>query len=153
LSHFISQGTLLKVTGKGSKSRLVPVSGCAKEAVEQYLAEGRPHLLKTISPSPNVKSYSMPTDILFLNGRDGNPLSRMGFWLVLRKYALKAGIQTPLSPHTLRHSFATHLLEGGMNLREVQELLGHASITTTTIYTHLDLSHLWEVVRTYHPRG
>lgn len=155
LSHFLPRGEILKVTGKGSKTRLVPVSGQARKAIREYLASGRPFLIKpALKTKRGGKSERRsPGDLLFLNGRDGGPITRMGFWLILREYAIKAGINTPLTPHTLRHSFATHLLEGGMNLREVQELLGHASIATTTIYTHLDRSHLWEVIRTCHPRS
>ena len=91
-------------------------------------------------------------DNVFLNQR-GLPLTRMGYWNILRKYLDKAGIKKKASPHTLRHSFATHLLEGGADLRVVQELLGHVSISTTEIYTHLDRDYLREVLRTFHPRG
>jgi len=90
-------------------------------------------------------------DVVFVNAR-GGPLSRMGFWKILRRHARAAGISTRVHPHALRHSFATHLLAGGADLRVVQELLGHASITTTAIYTHLDRGYLREVHRTFHPR-
>ncbi|RPH94963.1 site-specific tyrosine recombinase XerD, partial [candidate division KSB1 bacterium] len=91
-------------------------------------------------------------DILFLNQR-GTPLTRYGFWRILRGYLQQCRIQTPVTPHTFRHTFATHLIEGGADLRVVQELLGHASISTTEIYTHLDREYLRETIRTFHPRG
>jgi integrase/recombinase XerD len=97
-----------------------------------------------------VKAYN-PNSSLFLNNR-GKPLTRMGFWKILRKYVIAAGIHKPVSPHTIRHSFATHLIEGGADLRAVQEMLGHVSISSTQIYTHLDREYLKEVHRTFHPR-
>ncbi len=144
LSDFILEGAILKVTGKGEKMRLVPVGGCAREAVTKYLSDARPLL---------VKDRKTAKDGLFLSLRSGQPLTRMAFWLTLQKYVRIAEIRLRVTPHTLRHSFATHLLEGGAGLRDVQELLGHASITTTTIYTHIDRTHLLEVVRSFHPRG
>lgn len=132
---------LVRVTGKGSKERLVPVGRAAQEAVHVYRRDGRVRL---------VRGRHVPT--LFVNAR-GTPLSRMGFWKILRRHCLAAGIRTRTSPHTLRHSFATHLLEGGADLRVVQELLGHADIATTQIYTQVDRQYLTEVYRTYHPRG
>jgi integrase/recombinase XerD len=132
---------LLRVFGKGSKERLVPIGRKAIGAVAIYLRELRPKLEK-----------GQGRGILFLNAR-GEPLSRMGAWKILRKYANIAGISKPVSPHTLRHSFATHLLEGGADLRAVQEMLGHADISTTQIYTHVDRDFLRSVHRQYHPRA
>jgi integrase/recombinase XerD len=132
---------LVRVWGKGSKERIVPIGECALRAVERYLREIRPRLTKPQS-----------REILFLNNRGGK-LSRMGIWGILRGYVVKAGITKHVSPHTLRHSFATHLLEGGANLRDVQEMLGHVDIGTTQIYTHLDIGYLIEAHRMYHPRG
>jgi integrase/recombinase XerD len=132
---------LLRVYGKGSKERLVPIGRGAIAAVALYLSELRPDLEK-----------GKGRGVLFLNAR-GEPLSRMGAWKILRKYSLAAGITKPVSPHTLRHSFATHLLEGGADLRAVQEMLGHADISTTQIYTHVDREFLRSVHRQYHPRA
>src|SRR5205814_6365067 len=115
---------LLRVFGKGSKERLVPIGRSAIGAVATYVRELRPRLEKGAGKG-----------ILFLNSR-GQPLSRMGAWKVLRRHVEQAGIQKHVSPHTLRHSFATHLLERGADLRAVQEMLGHAHISTTQIYTH-----------------
>jgi len=130
----------LSVCGKGSRERIVPFGRAAAAALAAYLERGRA-LLK---PSPR-------TGVVFLNARGGR-LSRMGVWKILRRHARAAGIATRLHPHLLRHSFATHLLEGGADLRVVQELLGHASIGTTMIYTHLDRAYLKEIHRTFHPR-
>lgn len=132
---------LLRVFGKGSKERLVPIGRGAIAAVAIYLRELRPKLEK-----------GQGKGILFLNSR-GEPLSRMGAWKILRKYVEIAGITKPVSPHTLRHSFATHLLEGGADLRAVQEMLGHADISTTQIYTHVDREYLRSVHRQFHPRA
>ena len=132
---------LVRVFGKGSKERLVPIGRSAIGAVATYVRELRPKLEKG-----NGKG------ILFLNAR-GEPLSRMGAWKILRRHVERAGIQKPVSPHTLRHSFATHLLEGGADLRAVQEMLGHADISTTQIYTHVDREYLRQVHRQFHPRG
>jgi integrase/recombinase XerD len=132
---------LVRVFGKGSKERLVPIGRKAIGAVAIYLRELRPRLEKGQGKS-----------ILFLNAR-GEPLSRMGAWKILRKYVLQAGITKPVSPHTLRHSFATHLLEGGADLRAVQEMLGHADISTTQIYTHVDREYLRSVHKQFHPRA
>ncbi|MBE0434135.1 tyrosine recombinase [candidate division WOR-3 bacterium] len=131
---------MLSVIGKGNKQRLVPFGNRAKRAVEEYLSAGRPAILKTRS-SP----------LLILNVR-GRRLSRMGFLKVLRSYRLKSGVTKRVTAHTFRHSFATHLLEGGADLRVVQELLGHANISTTQIYTHIDREYLKEIHRQYHPR-
>jgi integrase/recombinase XerD len=132
---------VVRVFGKGSKERLVPVGGSATGAVAIYLRELRPRLER-----------GKGAGVLFLNAR-GAPLSRMGAWKILRKYVLLAGITKTVTPHTLRHSFATHLLEGGADLRSVQEMLGHADISTTQIYTHVDREYLRSVHRQYHPRG
>jgi integrase/recombinase XerD len=132
---------LVRVFGKGSKERLVPIGSRAVGAVAVYLRELRPRLEK-----------GRGRGILFLNAR-GEPLSRMGAWTILRKHVERAGIQKTVTPHTLRHSFATHLLEGGADLRAVQEMLGHADISTTQIYTHVDREYLRSVHRQYHPRS
>jgi integrase/recombinase XerD len=132
---------VVRVFGKGSKERLVPIGGQAQAWVRKYLDGARPDLAKPGSPS-NV----------FLNFR-GGCLSRMGVYKILRKYVTAAGIGKSVSPHTMRHSFATHLLEGGADLRAVQEMLGHADISTTQIYTHIDREYLKEVHRTFHPRA
>lgn len=132
---------MLSVIGKGNKQRFVPIGKRAIDAVRDYLQAARPQL---------VKSRTVPN--LILNGR-GRRLSRMGFLKILRKYRIKAGINKRVTPHTFRHSFATHLLEGGADLRAIQELLGHADISTTQIYTHVDREYLKEVHRRCHPRG
>jgi integrase/recombinase XerD len=132
---------VVRVFGKGSKERLVPVGRRATGAVALYLRELRPRLER-----------GRGTGVLFLNAR-GGPLSRMGAWKILRKYVLMARITKTVTPHTLRHSFATHLLEGGADLRSVQEMLGHADISTTQVYTHVDREYLRSVHRQFHPRG
>ncbi len=132
---------LVRVFGKGSKERLVPIGRTAIGAVAIYLRELRPKL-----------EHGEGKGVLFLNTR-GRPLSRMGAWLILRKYVERAGIKKHVSPHTLRHSFATHLLEGGADLRAVQEMLGHVDISTTQIYTHVDREYLRSVHRQFHPRA
>lgn len=135
------EDSLVRVLGKGNKERLVPIGRSAIGAVAVYLRELRP-----------VLERGGGKGILFLNGR-GAPLSRMGAWKLVRKYVGMAGIEKPVSPHTLRHSFATHLLEGGADLRAVQEMLGHADISTTQIYTHVDREYLRSVHRQFHPRA
>ena len=132
---------LVRVFGKGSKERLGPIGRKAIGAVAIYLRELRPKLER-----------GQGKGILFLNAR-GEQLSRMGAWKILRKYVDAAGITKTVSPHTLRHSFATHLLEGGADLRAVQEMLGHADISTTQIYTHVDREFLRSVHRQFHPRA
>ena len=132
---------LVRVFGKGSKERLVPIGRAAITAAAVYLRELRPRLEKGEGKG-----------ILFLNAR-GRPLSRMGAWKILRGHVERAAITKHVSPHTLRHSFATHLLEGGADLRAVQEMLGHVDIATTQIYTHVDREYLRQVHRSYHPRG
>jgi integrase/recombinase XerD len=131
----------LVTLGKGRKERLVPVGRIAKEKLEAYLATSRPALLK-----------GMNVPALFVTPRRA-AFSRMGFWKLLRRYALKAGIQKPLSPHKLRHSFATHLLERGADLRAVQAMLGHADLSTTQIYTHVSSARLKAVYDMHHPRS
>lgn len=129
------------VFGKGSKERLVPLGRRAIGALAIYLRETRPRL-----------DRGKAEGRVFLNAR-GGPLSRMGVWKILRGHVEAAGVTKPVSPHTLRHSFATHLLEGGADLAAVQEMLGHADISTTQIYTHVDRSYLSQVHRQFHPRG
>ncbi len=135
------QDHLVRVFGKGAKERLVPIGRRAIGALAIYMRELRPTLEKGEGKG-----------ILFLNAR-GQPLSRMGAWKILRKYVDKAGITKRVSPHTLRHSFATHLLEGGADLRAVQEMLGHVDISTTQIYTHVDREYLRSVHKQFHPRA
>jgi integrase/recombinase XerD len=127
--------------GKGSRERVVPVGSIALKWVEAYLGEVRPRLVKHGEP-----------EVLFLNWR-GKRLTRMGYWKILAKYVRRAGISARVTPHVLRHSFATHLLEGGASLRDVQQLLGHVSIATTQIYTKVDMEYLREVIVEFHPRG
>lgn len=131
------------VYGKGSKERLVPVGGAAVRAIRVYLRELRPRL---------EQGGGRGEGALFLNAR-GGALTRMGVWKILRKHVERAGIEGRVSPHTLRHTFATHLLEGGADLAAVQEMLGHADISTTQIYTHVDRDYLRDVHRRYHPRA
>jgi integrase/recombinase XerD len=132
---------LVRVFGKGSKERLVPIGRKAIGAVATYVRELRPRLEKGEGKG-----------MLFLNA-NGRPLTRMGAWKILRGHVETAGIVKHVSPHTLRHSFATHLLEGGADLRAVQEMLGHADISTTQIYTHVDREYLRQVHKQFHPRG
>jgi len=137
---FLDEGFLRQI-GKGGRERIVPIGKYAKEWVSAYIRKTRPILKKNKS-----------TEILFLSRRAGK-LSRMGFWKILRHWTIKAGINKKVTPHTFRHSFATHLLEGGADLRSVQAMLGHASIVTTEIYTHVDRERLKEAIKVYHPRG
>ncbi|OGP50887.1 MAG: site-specific tyrosine recombinase XerD [Deltaproteobacteria bacterium RBG_13_43_22] len=132
---------LIRTMGKGSKERLVPIGKIASQCLREYLLKGRPPLLKN-PMAPWV----------FVNNRGGR-LTRQGFWKILRQYGQKAGILKKVSPHTLRHTFATHLLEGGADLRSIQTMLGHADISTTQIYTLVTHEHLREVYRRYHPRA
>ena len=132
---------LVRVRGKGGKERIVPFGSKAHNALSDWMKEGRPKMLKDSNPAE-----------LFLNSRGGK-LSRVGFWKILKKRAERAGLPSEVTPHTLRHSFATHLIEGGADLRAVQELLGHSSISTTQIYTKLDMDYLLEVHKSFHPRG
>jgi integrase/recombinase XerD len=133
---------MIRVFGKGSKERYVPIGSSAIKWIEEYLKNSRPLLEK------KAKSRH----ILFLNNR-GTKLSRMGIWKIVNNYAELAGIKKEVHPHTFRHSFATHLLEGGADLRAVQEMLGHVDISTTQIYTHIDRDYIKQVHRDYHPRG
>jgi len=132
----------IRVVGKGSKERLVPIGRSAQKLLKIYLNEIRVHV--------NVKPDSR--DIVFLN-RFGSGLSRISVFTMVKKQVALAGIQKKVSPHTFRHSFATHLIEGGADLRAVQEMLGHESITTTEIYTHLDRDFLSQTLKDFHPRG
>lgn len=132
---------VIRVFGKGSRERVVPIGSEGVQWVTAYLNNVRPTLVK-----PKTENE------VFLNFRGGK-LSRMGIWKLLRQYVDFAGITKKVSPHTLRHSFATHLLEGGADLRAVQEMLGHADISTTQIYTHVDREYLKEVHQTFHPRA
>jgi integrase/recombinase XerD len=132
----------LKCTGKGSKQRVVPLGKPAIQALRSYIGEGR-----TVAEStPDA------TEFVFLS-RSGQRLSRIDLWTLVKKYCQRAALPTTVSPHTLRHSFATHLLSGGADLRTVQELLGHASIQTTQHYTHVDRKRLKELHKKFHPRG
>lgn len=134
------QGNYLTVKGKGAKVRAVPFGQWARGKLTSYLNADRPRLLK-----------GKASPFLFVN-RSGKPLTRQGFWKIIRRHALMAGIDKRVTPHTLRHSFATHLLEGGADLRAVQSMLGHADISTTQIYTHVDGARLKKVHRQFHPR-
>ncbi len=127
-------------TGKGSKERIVPIGESARLKTEEYLANSRPQLLKR----KNIPE-------LFVS-RLGKNMTRQAFWKIIKKYALSAGTKTDISPHSLRHSFATHMLAGGANLRAIQKMLGHADISTTQIYTHIMKDHLREVYDKFHPR-
>jgi len=140
-SDLLADIEVIRVFGKGNRERIVPIGHQAIQWVKTYLNNARPELAKPVSG-----------DVLFLNFRGGK-LSRMGIWKLLKQYVNAAGIEKRVSPHTMRHSFATHLLEGGADLRAVQEMLGHADISTTQIYTHVDREYLKEVHKTFHPRA
>jgi integrase/recombinase XerD len=141
LDHLELEAHFIRTMGKGSKERLVPIGREASRVLLEYLEKGRPALLKDRRSS-----------WVFVNKR-GSRLSRQGFWKILKQYGRQAGITKPISPHTLRHTFATHLLEGGADLRSIQTMLGHADISTTQIYTMVTTEHLREVYRRYHPRA
>jgi integrase/recombinase XerD len=134
----------VRCTGKGSKQRMIPVHQAAATIVGEYLAKGRPALTRDPGESAQMA--------LFLNHR-GERLTRQGFWGILKGYARQAGLRSSVTPHTLRHSFATHMLRGGASLRQVQEFLGHASISTTQVYTHLTNEHLRQEYDRAHPRA
>ena len=140
-SNLIIDDDLIRVMGKGSKERLLPIGGRAKRFLNDYLIHLRHKLIKKTSSS-----------FVFVS-RNGKQLTRAMINNILKKWSLNSGIKKPISPHTLRHSFATHLLEGGADLRFVQALLGHSDITTTQIYTHLDKHHIKQVYKSHHPRS
>lgn len=142
ISNIYFNDGFIKIKGKGNKERLVPLGGTAASLIRQYLDHVRIHI------QPDKASG----DILFLNKR-GKKLSRVMVFMIVKDLAEKAGIRKNISPHTFRHSFATHLIEGGADLRAVQEMLGHESITTTEIYTHLNREYLREAILSFHPRG
>ncbi|WP_375418018.1 site-specific tyrosine recombinase XerD [uncultured Hymenobacter sp.] len=142
LSNIYADQGFIKVLGKGNKERLVPIGREALKHLNFYLSGVRGHL--------DIKPGS--EDIVFLNAR-GSQLSRITVFTTIKKLAERAGLRLSISPHTFRHSFATHLIEGGADLRAVQEMLGHASITTTEIYTHLDRDYLRQVITEFHPRS
>ena len=135
------EACFVRVLGKGSKERVVPIGQVAKKKADAYLASGRPVLLK-----------GRPSPYLFVT-RSAMPMTRQGFWKLLKQYALTAGLSYKIAPHTLRHSFATHLLKRGADLRSVQVMLGHVDISTTQIYTHVAQERLKAVHTQYHPRG
>ncbi len=141
LTRVNSEAGFVRVWGKGGKERIVPIGRKALESIAAYLEHGRPALLKT-----HISSF------LFV-ARAGKPMTRQGFWKMLRKYALNAGIRQRVTPHGMRHSFASHLLEGGADLRAVQVMLGHVDIATTQIYTHVAQKRLIEIHKKFHPRG
>ena len=138
----VAHGDVLRLRGKGSKERIVPVGSYAQAALDAYLTRARPELSRRGRATPR----------LFLGAR-GAPLSRQSAWLIIRRAAEQAQLSQQVSPHTLRHSFATHLLQGGADVRVVQELLGHASVATTQIYTHVSVDALRDVYATSHPRA
>ncbi|MEO6150326.1 MAG: site-specific tyrosine recombinase XerD [Mucilaginibacter sp.] len=142
LSNLSLDIEFIKVTGKGSKERLVPIGGSAIKALQLWIGDVRVH-------TPIKKGEE---DMVFLNRR-GTRLSRVYIFLMIKELAVSAGIKKTISPHTFRHSFATHLVEGGADLRAVQEMLGHESITTTEIYTHLDREYLKSTIIQFHPRN
>jgi integrase/recombinase XerD len=141
-SNILKEEGIVRVYGKGSKERLIPIGRSALEWIGRYSGEVRSKLARA----------GKGQDVVFLNAR-GMGLSRMTMWKIVRTYTRAAGITKDVHPHTFRHSFATHLLEGGADLRAVQEMLGHSDIATTQIYTHIDREYLKEVHRTFHPRG
>ena len=143
--HVDRAAHVLRITGKGDKERLVPFGEVAGQWLHRYLTEARPEILGGLA-----------SEDLFVTARGvkaGRAMSRVMFWSLVKRYALQAGIRTPISPHTLRHAFATHLLNHGADLRVVQMLLGHADISTTTIYTHVARERLKNIVARHHPRG
>lgn len=146
------EGTVV-LRGKGGRARLVPVGGYARAALHAYLIRSRPALLAHARrPARTGAGRAAGAHVIFRNAR-GGPLSRQGAWAILRRAAARAGLTDAISPHALRHSFATHLLDGGADVRVVQELLGHASVTTTQVYTLVTAQRLREVYATSHPRA
>ncbi|SDY59670.1 integrase/recombinase XerD [Evansella caseinilytica] len=141
LSDIHLQMGFIRCIGKGNKERIIPLGSVASSVLERYIREARPQLLK-----------KQRHDILFVN-HHGRQLSRQGFWKIIKQLAAASGIKKELTPHMLRHSFATHLLENGADLRAVQEMLGHADISTTQIYTHVTKTRMKEVYSRYHPRA
>jgi integrase/recombinase XerD len=141
ISGFLADQNILRVTGKGDRERIIPIGKTAFSLIERYLSEIRPKLVKSESEST-----------MFLSKR-GRPLNRERIWAIVKEAALLAGIDKNIHPHTLRHSFASHLLENGADLRIIQEMLGHADISTTQIYTHVDEKRLLNVHKQFHPRG
>ena len=141
-TDLLLEDEIIRVFGKGSKERLVPIGSSAIKWLREYLAKSRPLLEKKMKSG----------NIVFLNTR-GTKLSRMGVWKIVDHYTKEAGITKEVHPHTFRHSFATHLIEGGADLRAVQEMLGHSDISTTQIYTHIDRDFIKQVHRDFHPRG
>ncbi|NOX65747.1 MAG: site-specific tyrosine recombinase XerD [Chlorobi bacterium] len=142
ISDLYFEDEVIRVLGKGSKQRIIPIGSSAVEWITEYLKKVRPSLERKLKSE----------NIIFLNKR-GTKLSRMGIWKIVDRYVKEAGIDKEFHPHTFRHSFATHLLEGGADLRAVQEMLGHADISTTQIYTHIDKDFIKQIHRDYHPRG
>lgn len=138
-SNIEFEAGFVRVTGKGSKQRLVPIGGYAKKALDQYLE------MSQSEPSQSTTGLVFPS-------RGGKPFSRAGIWKIIRNLVLKAGVNKKVTPHTFRHSFATHLIEGGADLRTVQEMLGHADISTTEIYTRIDRDYIVAEHRKHHPR-
>jgi integrase/recombinase XerD len=136
-----TEAGFVRVFGKGSKERIVPIGSCARDKVAEYLEHGRPYLLK-----------GDRSDWLF-PARAGKPMTRQGFWKLIKKYAAKSGAGKKITPHSFRHSFASHLLEAGADLRSVQLMLGHVDISTTQIYTHVAREQMIRLHRKYHPRG
>lgn len=142
ISDVFEENEFIRVTGKGNKERLVPIGNTALKYINIYLQESRVHI-------PIKKGFE---DYIFLN-RGGTRLSRVSVFTIVKALAAKSGLKKSISPHTFRHSFATHLIEGGADLRAIQEMLGHSSITTTEIYTHLDRDYLKGVITQFHPRS
>ena len=141
LTNLILEEEFIRLIGKGSKERFVPISAVAIDSINTYVQNLRPELSRKNESS----------GFLFLNNR-GQQLSRMTLWKIVKKYSLEANINAKVSPHTFRHSFATHMIQAGANLRSVQEMLGHSDISTTQIYTHLDKTALKKVYNKFHPR-
>lgn len=142
ISDLYLNDDVIRVFGKGSKERLVPIGRSAVKWIEKYLTQSRPLLEKKLKSE----------NFVFLNTR-GTKISRMGIWKMIDFYSKQAGIKKEVHPHTFRHSFATHLIEGGADLRAVQEMLGHSDISTTQIYTHIDRDYIKQMHKDFHPRG